>query len=79
MKTIKEILNAIPKRLKSPIVWFGLVAVILSAAQISPENLTSWGILWGNIVATLSNPFLVGSILVAVFAFLNDPSNKDGF
>jgi len=79
MNIVKEIISAIPERLKSPIVWFGLIAVVLSAAQISPENLTSWSILWANILATLSNPFLVGSILVAIFAFLNNPDNKDGF
>lgn len=71
--------KVILERLKSPVVIFGLVAVVLSAAQISPANLTSWEVLWENLIAFVSNPFLLGTAIVSVYAFLNNPTNKDGF
>ena len=76
---MKNLLSTLLERFKSPVVIFGLVATILSAAQISPENMTSWNILGENIVATLSNPFLVGTIIVAIYAYLNNPNDKDNF
>ena len=71
--------KVIVERFKSPIVWFGLVATILSAAQISPENLTSWDILGANLLAFVSNPFLLGTAVVMVFAYINNPSDKEKF
>jgi hypothetical protein len=71
--------KVILERLKSPVVLFGLVAVLLSAAQISPENLTSWEVLGDNLIAFISNPFLVGTAIVSIYAFFNNPTNKDGF
>ena len=76
---MNEKLKVIIERLKSPVVWFGLIAVILSAAQISPTNMTSWDILWGNIVSAALNPFLVGTTIVAIYAFLNNPADKENF
>jgi hypothetical protein len=72
-------IKTILERFKSPVVWFGLIATLASAAQISPENMTSWPILWDNIVATVSNPFLVAMATVAVFAYINNPETKDKF
>lgn len=71
--------KVILERLKSPVVIFGLIAVVLSAAQISPANLTSWEVLGENLIAFVSNPFLLGTAIVSVYAFLNNPTNKDGF
>jgi len=72
-------IKTILERFKSPVVWIGLGATLLSAAQISPANMTSWPILWDNIVATVSNPFLFVGALIAVFAFINNPETKDKF
>ena len=67
------------ERLKSPIVWLGLGATFIMASGINPENMTSWGILIENIVAWFSNPYLFGSTVIAWYAYLNNPTNKDGF
>jgi hypothetical protein len=69
----------ITDRITSPIVIFGLIAQILVAAQISPSNLTSWGVLWDNIVVTVSNPYVVGLIIVEIVAFFNNPADKQNF
>lgn len=66
-------------RLKSPVVIFGLVATLLNAAQISPSNITSWGILGENIMLFLSNPFLIGTAIVAIVAYFNNPTDKEGW
>ena len=72
---IKEIIS----RLKSPVVLFGIVALIIQAAQVEPSTLTSWGILGDNLVAFFSNPFQLATAVYLIFAFLNNPADKDNF
>jgi phi LC3 family holin len=67
------------ERLKSPVVWIGIGALIISASGVEPQTLTSWGILWENILKFLSNPFMVASAGLAIFSFLNNPSDKEQF
>ncbi len=59
-------------RFKNPIWWVGLFGVICTAAGVSPEMLTNWGILWDNLVALVENPFLLGSVVVAVIGYNTD-------
>lgn len=63
-------------RLKNPYFWFGLIGVIATAAGISLESLTSWDILYQNILTVLSNPFLVVSVLIAITGVFVDPTTK---
>jgi len=58
---------------------FAVVAIIVNAAGIKFEEITSWGILLEDILMILKNPFLIGSIIVAVFGFLNNPTDKKKF
>ena len=61
-------------RAKNPYFWFGLVAVILAAIGVSPESLTSWDILAGQVMDLLNNPFAIGCVIVAVIGYVNDPT-----
>lgn len=61
-------------RIKNPWFWVGLVGIILTAMGVSPEMLTSWGILWDNIVALVQNPFMLGSVAIAVLGVFVDPT-----
>jgi len=72
---MKEVLN----RFKSPIVWFGIVSVIIATSGISPETLTSWNLLGDAIIQIFTNPFTFFSCGVAIYAFLNNPTTKDKF
>ena len=63
-------------RFKNPYFWFGLVAVILAAIGVSPESLTSWGILLEQIKALLYNPFAMGCVAVALVGYINDPTTS---
>lgn len=66
----------IPVRMKNPWFWVGLVGVILTAMGINPEMLTSWAAVWQAIKELVSNPFLLGSVAVAVLGVFVDPTTK---
>ena len=66
----------IPVRLKNPWFWVGLVGIILTAMGVSPEMLTSWDILWGNILDLIKNPFMLGSVALAVLGVFVDPTTN---
>ena len=72
---MKEII----KRLRSPVVWAGLFAIVISVSGINPENMTEWGILADNVLDIFKNPFILISIVVSIFAFLNNPKDKEHF
>ena len=70
-------------RIKNPAFWIGVVGVILSPVLayngMAFEDLTTWGSLADLLVSFVSNPFLVGSVLMAVLGFLGvatDPTTS---
>ncbi len=66
----------IPVRLKNPWFWVGLIGIILTAMGVSPEMLTSWDILWGNIVSLVKNPFMLGSVALSILGVFVDPTTN---
>lgn len=72
---MKEIL----KRFKSPVVISAVFTIIIVVSGISPENMTTWGVLFDNILAIFKNPFVFISIIWQVVAFLNNPADKEKF
>lgn len=63
-------------RLKNPWFYIGLASVIFAAIGIDPSTLTSWGAVWQEVVAFVSNPFLIASTVVAVLGVFIDPTTK---
>lgn len=63
-------------RAKNPYFWIGLVGVILAAIGVSPESLTSWPILAGQIMKLIQNPFAIGCVVVGILGYINDPTTK---
>lgn len=63
-------------RFKNPYFWFGLAGIICAAANISFESLTSWEILYENLMNIFANPFLLGSVIVAVVGVFVNPTTK---
>lgn len=61
-------------RMRSWTFWIGLIGivggVILPYLQMSAEDLTTWKGLIDVIVKTIQNPYLIGSIVMAVLSFL---------
>ena len=64
----------IPVRMKNIWFWVSLLGVILTAMGISPEMLTSWDAVIQAIKDLVSNPFMLGSVTIAVIGVFNDPT-----
>lgn len=64
----------IPVRFKNPWFWVGLVGAVLSAMGVSPEMFTSWATVWEAIVNLVSNPFMLGSVAMAILGIFVDPT-----
>lgn len=61
-------------RVKNPYFWVGLLGVILSAMGVSADMFTSWDIVIEQAKALISNPFMIGSVIMAVLGTLVDPT-----
>lgn len=77
-----NIAKEVAKRLKSPIVWAGIISIvglIFTTAGAGYEDVTTWKGLLDVIISILTSPAKLGMIVVALFGFLNNPSTKDKF
>ena len=54
--------------------WIGIIGVILTAAGIEPSTLTSWNVLFNNIVEVVKNPYMLITIIMAVVGVFTDPT-----
>ena len=63
-------------RIRNPYFWMGMGGVILAAMGAKPEMFTSWQILIEQLKLLMGNPFLLGSVVVAVIGVLCDPTTK---
>ena len=63
-------------RVKNPYFWLGLGGVVLTAMGAKPEMFTSWQVLMEQLRVLFGNPFLLGSVIVAVVGVLCDPTTK---
>ena len=61
-------------RAKNPYFWMGIFGVILTSMGIEPETLTSWQTLCFQLSQFISNPFRVGTAIVAVIGVICDPT-----
>ena len=63
-------------RYKNPYFWIGLLGIILTAMGVSVDMLTNWTAVWTAIVNLVTNPFMLGSVAVAVIGVFVDPTTK---
>lgn len=61
-------------RLKNPWFWVGLVGVILTAIGVNAESLTSWKAVKDAFMALIGNPYMIGSVIVALLGVFVDPT-----
>lgn len=66
----------VPVRLKNPWFWVGLIGVILTAMGVSPETFTSWEVVREQFLGLITNPFMLGSVAVAVLGVFLDPTTS---
>lgn len=63
-------------RAKNPLFWVSLGGVALTAMGESPEVFTSWGRVLEAVVELAANPYLLGSVILAVLGVLVDPTTR---
>ena len=66
----------IPARFKNAWFWVGLVGIILTAMGVSPEMFTSWEIVKQQFMDLIKNPYMLGSVILAVLGVFVDPSTS---
>lgn len=62
------------KRFKNIGFWIGIIGVVLTAAGIDPTTLTSWDILFNNLVAVVKNPYMLVTIAMAIVGVFTNPT-----
>lgn len=69
-------IKKLPTRFKNIYFWIGLLGVVLTAMGVSPEMFTSWEVVVAQAKALISNPFMLGSVIIAVIGVVVDPTTK---
>lgn len=64
------------ERYKNPYFWFGILGIIFTAGGVKLEDMTSWNILFDNIMNILESPFLLLSVAMAITGVFVDPTTK---
>lgn len=61
-------------RLKNPWFWIGIIGVLMTALDITPETVATWPDLFNSLVIAVQNPYTVASALIAVLGVIIDPT-----
>lgn len=69
---INKLKMNIPVRCQNWAFWLGLGATILAAMNVSPEMLTSWDLVWQELVSLVNNPFRLGCVVIAIIGVFAD-------
>ena len=59
-------------RIKNPVFWIGLLALFFATLGVDVSTLTSWGALQGCLKSLVTNPFAIGSVIIAIIGYLTD-------
>ena len=67
-------------RVKNPVFWvqilLSILTPILAYAGLTTQDLTTWAKLGEVLIMALSNPYVLGLVIVSVWNALNDPTTK---
>lgn len=61
-------------RAKNPWFWISLIGVVFAAMGVSPEMFTTWGAVFDALKGLVANPFMLGSVIVAILGVFIDPT-----
>jgi phi LC3 family holin len=61
-------------RVKNPYFWVGIIGTMMTAMGVSPETFDTWQAVLDQLKALVSNPFMLGSVLVTMLAVIYDPT-----
>lgn len=63
-------------RIRNPYFWIGIIGVVLTAMGVNAETFTTWQAVVDALIALIKNPYLLGSVAIAVLGVFVDPSSK---
>jgi len=67
-------------RIKNPLFWvqigIAILMPILAYLGLSVEDLTTWGKVGQVLLEAISNPYVLGLVVVSVFNAIQDPTTK---
>ena len=57
-------------RAKNPYFWIGLIGMFFCAIGVDSSTLTTWGALIEQLKELISNPYLIGSVVIAFIGYV---------
>lgn len=67
-------------RIKNPVWWAQMVLAIftpiLAYAGLTAQDLTTWCAVWGLLAQAVTNPYVLGLVLMSMWNAVNDPTTK---
>ena len=63
-------------KLTNPVFWLSMVTLVLAAAGVDFETLTSWPLLADALLSILKNPVSLAMVIVTAYGIWNDQSTK---
>ena len=63
-------------RIKNPYFWIGIIGVVLTAMGVNAETFTTWQAVADALTELIKNPYLLGSVAIAVLGVFVDPSSS---
>ena len=63
-------------RIKNPYFWIGIIGIVLTAMGVNAETFTTWQAVADALLALIKNPYLLGSVAIAVLGVFVDPSSS---
>ena len=64
------------QKLTNPVFWLSMVTLVLAAAGVDFETLTSWPLLADALLGILKNPVSLAMVIVTAYGVFNDNSTK---
>lgn len=76
MKSVNNTLNKINWKVRVKNIWFwvGLIALFFATTGVDVSTLTSWNALLYCLKDFISNPYKIGSVIVAFICYVMDPT-----
>jgi len=63
-------------KLTNPVFWLSMITLVLAAAGVDFETLTSWSLLADALLSILKNPVSLAMVIVTAYGIWNDQSTK---
>ena len=63
-------------RFRNPCFWVGLAGIVFMAMGVEASMFTSWQIVADHLTELVKNPFMLGSMILALWGYIQDFTTK---